>query len=584
MTPNPLSTRYLLRQILRYSKPYYGVFLLGLALLLFNAFSRLAGPVLLQRAVDHYIVPGNFEGLLGILGLYAGLLVLGAVTQYTQIMQLETAGQHIIAGIKRQAFHHVLHLDMAYFDQMSTGKLVSHIENDANAMKVLFTSVITHVLGNLLLFLGMFAVMAIGYDSWLALAVLWLCPFMLVGAVLFNKWMAPRLVKVRQYVAEVSGYITEMLQGLAVIQMFGQEQRVMDELERRSLKKYHLERTTSITFNAFFNLLFFMESIGTVLVLWLGGNMVMRGEMTIGGLLLFLSFIHQFFVPIMFLSAQFNEFQKGLAGATRLFQLLTEKPNLTDPPHPQPLPNHSMASIEFRQVWFRYQDDADWVLKDISFHCPAGQQWAIVGPTGSGKTSLIHLILKFYVPQQGQILIDGIDIAQLTQHDLRQRIGLVLQDTLLFPGTIYDNLVLHTEHPDKERTLQYLRHMGLDSLLERLPQGYETPVREDTLSSGEKQLINFSRALLKEPAILILDEATSHIDPETERNIQRAMETLLAGRTAFIIAHRLSTIQRADRILVLKKGALIESGSHHELMQQQGFYAELIRLQRVVAI
>lgn len=575
-------TRFILKRLAPWVKPHYKTFLLCLGLLLFSSSIKVVGPILLQKAVDDYIFPKNMSGLIGILSIYLILLITGFVASYIEVVKLETVGQGIIAGIKNKAFKHVLSLDMNFFDQTTTGKLVSQIENDANAMKVLFTTVIVHILGNLVLFFGMFVVMATQYSSRLAMWVLFMFPIMIAAAAIYNKLMAPHLVRVRRYVADVSSYITETVQGMKIIQIFGQEEQVASELEEKSLKTYRLQRWISITMNGLFNMLFFAETIGTVMVLWIGGTMVMNGEMTIGSLILFMQFLKNFFVPIMFLSGQFNEFQKGMAGATRVFQLFDFEKSVREPPTSQVLPEE-VSNITFENVWFRYSSDSEWVLKDVSFECPAGEHWAIVGPTGSGKTTIISLILKFYEPQKGRILLNGIDLKDLSQSEIRHRVGLVLQDNILFPGTVRDNLTFQEGDFSQEQICESMKQLGIDNLLKKLPSGYQTNIQENAtnLSAGEKQLLSFGRAFLKNPSVLILDEATSNIDPETERKIQYAMNVLLKGRTALIIAHRLLTIHHADRILVLKNGVLIEQGNHQELILLGGFYADLNALQAV---
>ena len=316
-----------------------------------------------------------------------------------------------------------------------------------------------------------------------------------------------------------------------------------------------------------------MEVLGVVIVVWVGGQMVMKGQMTLGSLVLFYSFIRSFFLPIVFLSAQFSEFQKGLAGAVRVFELLEMKSTIVEPTQTISIPS-GLVSIEFKQVWFRYREEGEWVLRDVSFYCPVGQHWALVGPTGSGKTTIISLLLKFYQPQKGQILLNGVDIQHIPTLDLRKMVGLVLQDTILFPGTLLQNLVLD-QNLTEEQVSDSMKLLGIHDIISHLPQQYETELLENAtnLSAGERQLLSFGRAFLKNPSILLLDEATSNIDPQTERKIKEAMQTLLKRRTALIIAHRLSTIQYSDQILVLKFGQLIEVGTHQELLELQVFYS-----------
>lgn len=570
----------LLQRMWPWVRPHWRTFTVCLLLLFFESGARMLGPILLQQAIDHYILPGDFSGLVLLMGGYILLLAAGFWANYWELIQLETVGQRMIADIKNRAFRHLLNLDLPFFDQSTTGKLVSRIENDANAMKVLFTSVMTHLISNGLLMIGMFSIMAWQYDLRLAAWIVGLCPLMLIAALFFNRMMAPRLVKVRAYVAEVNSFLTEMIQGITTIQVFARESETLHTLQEHSWNKYRLERFTNIAFNAFFNLLFFMQTVGIVLVLWIGGQQVLAGTLTLGSLILFMTFIRNFFVPIMFLSAQFSEFQRGMAGASRLFELLDEQPHMPVV-SPTQLLSEGIQTIEFKGVWFRYQEDGEWVLKDINFICPAGEHWAIVGPTGSGKTTLINLLFKFYAPQKGQILINGIDLTTISHMDIRHHMGLVLQDTLLFPGSIKDNLLLGLDIPDSQLELA-MQEIGLSAIIQKQPQGFDTELQENAhnFSTGEKQLISFGRALLHNPSLLILDEATSHIDPETERRIQKAMRTLLQGRTAFIIAHRLNTIRHADRILVLRYGELLEMGSHQELLAHQGLYAELHSLQQ----
>jgi ABC-type multidrug transport system fused ATPase/permease subunit len=455
--------------------PHYKTFALCLVLLLLTTFIKIIGPVILQKAVDDYIVPNNFNGLVILLGGYILLLAFGFFANYVEIVKLETVGQFIIANIKNAAFKHIISLNMSYFDKSTTGKLVSRVENDSNAMKILFTSVLTNVLGSIILLIGMLAVMAFGYNSKLALSIFFILPLMLVGALIFDKVMSPKLVEIRKLVADVSSYITEIIHGISIIQIFGQEKRVLTELESRSMKKFKNEKFIAIMFNGFFNLLFFMEAIGTVIVIGIGSELILKKQMTIGSLILFINFIRNFFMPIIHLSGQFNEFQKGIAGASRIFDLLDTVNTIPDIINETEIPNKNKGiNIEFKNVWFRYDENSDWVLKDLSFYCPKGEHWAIVGPTGSGKTTIISLLLKFYAPQKGEILLNGVNINDISQYQLRNVLGLVLQDNILFPGTIYDNLTLNQSKYSDEEVKTLMRDLSIDAVITRLKDGYNT--------------------------------------------------------------------------------------------------------------
>lgn len=579
MTPSPRLSSTFFDTFGPWLKPHRRAFLGAVILLLYGSVAKMLGPIILQQAIDRFILPGDFQGLLMLLGGYIALMMSGFTAQYWQLIMLEQAGLQIIARLKQRSFAHVMHLDLPFFDRHTTGQLVARIENDANAMKVLFSSVISNVASNLIMMLGMFGVMAWQYDLRLAIYVVGICPLILVAGLLFQRLMAPLLLKIRQRVSEVNGLLTEVIQGIATIQMFAQQDRFMGEITRQSQQKNALEGRMTLGFNSFFNVLFFTQDLALALVLWFGGQLVMGQQLSVGSLVLFMVFIRSFFGPIMFLSSQFNEFQKALAGAQRIFELLAEQPTIRTPEHPQPLPT-GLWEIRFEEVSFRYPTSEGWVLEDVSFCCPAGAHWALVGATGSGKTTIISLLLRFYDPQQGRICLNGIDIREFELRALRQAMGLVLQDVVFFPGSIRDNLTL-----DKSLSFdpmaQRLAQIGLHQRILNLPSGYDTPLAEDAhnLSEGEQQLLSFGRALLQDPRVLILDEATSHIDPETEGRIQEAMHTVLKGRTALIIAHRLSTIEACDHILVLHHGRVLESGSHRELLAHQGHYAHLHALQ-----
>ena len=569
----------LFRTLWPWITPHLRAFVWSVVLLLYSATAKMLGPVILQRAIDDYILPKDFEGLLLLLGGYIALILTGFMAHYWQLIQLEQAGLQIVGALKQKAFEHVLQLDLPFFDKHTTGKLVSRIENDANAMKVLFSSVMSNVASNLIMMVGMFGIMAWQYDLRLAVYVVGMCPVILLAGIVFQRLMRPLLVDIRRRVSEVNGLLTEVIQGISTIQMFAQQDRFMTRIREESQAKNRQESWMTVGFNSFFNVLFFMQTLALALVLWFGGNLVMEERLTVGSLVLFIVFIRTFFGPIMFLSSQFNEFQKAVAGGERIFALLAEEATVRSPLQPVSAPE-GLWDISFENVYFRYPDSDRWVLENVSFHCPAGEHWALVGATGSGKTTIISLLLRFYDPQQGRICVNGVDIRQLDIKTLRQAMGLVLQDVVFFPGTLWQNLVLD-KALSPETVHEVLQSIGLHQRIMALPEGYETRLEEGAhnLSEGEQQLLSFGRALLHNPRVLILDEATSHIDPETENKIQLAMQTLLKGRTALIIAHRLSTVETCERILVLHHGHLLESGSHAELLQQGGHYAKLHQLQ-----
>jgi ATP-binding cassette subfamily B multidrug efflux pump len=562
--------------------PHYKAFFLCIVLMLIANIIKIIGPVIIQQGIDNYIKPGNFIGLLTLMSVYLVFLVIGFFVNYKELVILETVGQSIIAEIKKFAFKHVLTLNMSFFDKNTTGTLVSRVENDSNAMLVLFTTILTQFLGSIIMLIGMLVIMFVMYSSQLALILLGFVPFMLIGAFLFGKLIAPKLIENRKNIAEVNSYVTEIIQGVSIIQIFGQEKRVMEELKEKSKKKYSTDKFTTIMFNTFFNVLFFVNILGTLAVLLIGSDLVVKGKMTVGGLTSFINYISLFFMPIIHLSGQFSEFQRGFSGALRVFDLI-DTPNLIpDTKEPEYLPNIEQGiNIEFKDVWFKYNEESDWVLKGISFTCPIGDSWAIVGPTGSGKTTIISLLLKFYTPQKGQILFNGVDLNNISINDIRNSIGLVLQENIIFPGTIYENLTLNQSKYKESEVKELMSYLGIDQIINKLQNGYNTEINDNAtnLSAGEKQLISFGRALLKNPQILIFDEATSNIDPEIEQNIKDSMNKLVKGRTALIIAHRLSTIQSADKILVLQKGHLIEEGNHKELINIGGFYSQLNTLQ-----
>jgi len=572
----------LAKKLIEWTKPYYKSFAICILLLLFVSILEIINPIIIQKAIDNYIIPKKFTGLALILSLLVFSMIFEFIANYIQVVKLEITGQKIVAGIKEQAFSHVLNLDMSYFDKTKTGKIISRIENDANAMIFLFTSVITDFIGNAFLFIGIFCIMAINYNSKLALYVFIMFPIMIISTMFFDKYISPKLVKLRKYLAELSGYITEFIHGISIVQIFGQENNIFEKVKAKSLEKYKLDKHVSIAFNTYFNFLFFAENIGIIIVLLVGGRMLINGELTLGSLVLFISFIKKLFIPILQLCKQFREFEKSFAAGKRIFELLNKESNLKEKEN-YLLYEDGLKSIEFKNVWFRYSENSEWILKDVSFTCQNGEHWAIVGNTGSGKTTIVNLLLKFYIPQKGAILIDGVNIENISDFELREKIGLVSQDNIIFTGNIYDNLILGKENYSHKDVKETMKLLEMDSKIINMKDGYNTELIENAqnISSGEIQLINFARALIKNPSVFIFDEALNNVDPITEKKIQNTLSTSLEGKTALIISHRFTTIKDVDKILVLKHGKVSEIGTHTELLALGGFYSELSTLQVV---
>jgi ATP-binding cassette subfamily B protein len=554
----------------------------GLVLLASSGLALLP-PLLLRRAIDVDIAGRDFHGLLFTAAAFVLLQAGTAGVGYLLQVALESLGVRMVSALKERLFGHMLGLDAAYFDRFATGKLIARVESDTEAIRRLFTSTMFTLLGSLVSLIGMVAVMA--SVSWrLFLAVAAILPVIVLLTVLYQRKVRPLFAVVRRKYAGIVGFLTEMVQGVRVVQAFSREPAVDRRLRELNASMLKTQLPSEVLSMGFFSLMGVFEIIGLAVILFAGGGMVAAGALTIGSLVLFLGYLRQFFGPVYAFSEQVNVMQRAFAAADRVFQILDLRPEVVDKAGAAAWPAFAEA-IEFRNVFFTYgeragQQERDWVLKDICFRVGKGQKVALVGATGGGKTSVINLLLRFYDAQQGSITLDGRDIREIAVADLRRRFGLVLQDVFLFPGTVRENLTLGAEVPE-DKLRKAAEILGLKRILRKLPQGLESELAERgaNLSQGERQLMSFARALAFDPEILILDEATSSVDPRSERLIQAGIRRLLQGRTAIIIAHRLSTILDADRILVVHKGRIAESGTHQELMEKNGYYAKLYRIQ-----
>ncbi|MCH7946741.1 MAG: ABC transporter ATP-binding protein [candidate division Zixibacteria bacterium] len=540
-------------------------------------------PILVQQVIDEQLVrqlelePAlrEFEPII-VLGLAIVAIQLATIVmQYYQRVMLETVGQDIMLDLKKKLFEHVLSLDVSFFDKNPVGRLMSRIESDTESLRLLFTNTVVLVIGDLLLIFGIFAVMF--YKEWrLALALLTVMPVLIIMIWIFHKLTSHRFLIVRKRMAEVTATLTEYLHGMSIVQIFHRGEYTMKKVYDANERKFKEDAFVNMSVVLFFNLLFYMEyvKIGLALLLgsWLG--------VSPGIIVLFILLIWREFDPIARTADQLGNFQKGLAGARRIFGLLEIKPRLTDADNPVAWPGLKDA-IRFENVSFSYNDDDNYVLRDVSFEIPAGSRVALAGVTGGGKSTVVNLMFRFYDPQKGRITIDGVDIRTIATSELRKRFALVLQDIILFPGDIAENIGLEAEEIDRSKIETAAKTVAADEFIEKLPDRYQTKVSEKgaNFSRGERQLLSFARALAFDPELLILDEATSSVDPETERTIQNSLKKLTSGRTSIIIAHRLSTILDVDQILVIRKGEIVERGTHTELILAGGYYSKLFHLQ-----
>jgi ATP-binding cassette subfamily B multidrug efflux pump len=560
-------------------KPHTRRLLFCLFLLSSATLLSLCWPILLKRALDVDIENHNYRGLV-ITALGIGLIQATALAlQYIQRIKLETIGQDIMVALKCKLFDHILSLDISFFDRHPVGRLMARVESDTESLRMLFTNTVVLLVGDALLLVGIFAVML--YYSWrLSLVLLPIAP--LIGVIIYVFWRrtTPHFLEVRKRMAEITAQLTEFLHGVSIIQIFHRGAYAQARLNSVNRSKFLEDRYTHIAVVLFFNTIFFLEPVMIALVLFFGMLWAKTGMITIGTIGLFIVLIWRLYEPLWRVSDQLATIQKAIAGAKRIFALLSEKQKLPDPLRPVRW-SRLEKGIRFEHVWFSYTDDDNHALKDITFEVPIGRRVALAGVTGGGKTTVISLLLRFYDPQQGRIMVDGIDIRDIRQDELRQRFALVLQDIVLFPGDVHSNLGLETEAIPPEKIITAARTVEADRFIQRLADGYRTEVSEKgaNFSRGERQLLSFARALVVDPDVMILDEATSSVDPETERTIQTSLKKLMAGRTSLIIAHRLSTILDVDQIHVLRHGEIIERGTHTELIRREGYYAKLFQLQ-----
>lgn len=568
----------LMKRLLRYIKPYKKYVISAILLNIIVAAFGPIRPYLTKIAVDEHITNSNYNGLLIVSLLLLASLIVQAVIQYFLTYYTQYLGQKIIFDLRMQIFRHVQNLALKYFDKTPIGRIVTRTTNDVESLNELFSSGIVMVFSDVFQIIWILAFMFF-MDIPLTLVTLAVFPVLIYGTFLFRKKVRESYRDVRFHLARLNSYMQEHITGMNVVQIFNKQK---DELNRFSNinNDYREANIKSIFYYAiFYPSVEFLSSIAIGLIIWYGGGEILRNTLTLGVIFAFIQLTEMFFRPIRDLSEKYNIMQTAMASSERIFKLLDNKTFINNPASPKHLETVK-GDIEFKNVWFAYNDE-DYILKDISFKINSGETIAIVGATGAGKTSIINILSRFYDINEGSILVDGIDIREMDKRDLRKHISMVLQDVFLFSGTIESNISMSNELIPLERIYEAAKIVGADKFIDNLPQKYNEVVKERgaTLSVGQKQLISFARALAYNPRILILDEATSSVDTETELLIREAINKLLVGRTAIVIAHRLSTIQNADNIIVLHKGEIRESGTHQELLAKRGIYYKLYQLQ-----
>ena len=545
-----------------------GVCMIGVGL------SHLIAPYVIKIAVDRYIASGNLPGLTFLVLLYAGNALAGWVLQYSEWLLMERAAQRTLLALRQTLFQHLMRLDLAFYDRHAVGRLMSRVQNDVGTLQDLFTSGILSSIGDLLTLVGIVVVMLVLHVK-LTLITLTVLPLMVLLTIRWRTRSRRAFQGVRAALAQVNAGLQENISGVRVIQSLCSEGNNLQRFEGLNWAHFAANLTASRLSAFLLPTIELIGVLGIALVVAFGGPMVLAGSLSAGSLVAFVLYIQRFFEPIRDLGFRWNNLQMAMAAGEHILEVLDAEVGIQEDPLPVILPR-VRGEVEFRHVWFQYQPGVP-VLQDFSLHVPAGQSLAIVGHTGAGKTTLVNLIARFYDVTDGTILVDGVDLRRVSLESLRGQIGIVLQEPFLFSGTVRDNIRYGNLAASEEAIIEAARAIGVHDFVMQLEQGYNTEVHErgGLLSHGQRQLISFVRALLADPRLLILDEATASIDTETERLIQAGLATLLHGRTAFIIAHRLSTVKHADRIIVLDQGRLVEDGTHDELLRQGGLYHRL---------
>ncbi len=566
-----------LRQLYTYVKPYQKQFYFLVFLTLALAIIAPARPYLIQIAIDEHVAIGDAAGLLKIIYVLVVLMVIQAIAQWAHTYYSGWIGQVIIKDIRVRLYTHLLRLRLKFFDNTPIGRLVTRNVSDIETLADVFSEGLAAIIGDLLQIVTILGVMF--YIDWkLTLVSLSTLPLLVISTYVFKEKIKVTFNDVRNAVANLNSFLQEHITGMTIVQLFNREQREFEKFKEINREHSAAHIRSVLYYSVYFPVAEIIQAIGIGLVVWYGAVGVLGMDLQIGILISFIMYLQLFFRPIRMIADRFNTLQMGVVSSSRIFKLLASSEHIANEGNFSP--EKVQGNVRLDQVWFAYKEE-DYVLKNISFEAKQGQTIALVGATGAGKSSIINLISRFYEINKGTITIDGTNIQDYELSALRKHIGVVLQDVFLFSSSIYQNITLGNPSITKEQVLEAAELVGAAKFIEKLPGGldYNVMERGATLSVGQRQLISFVRAMVYNPEILILDEATSSVDSETEQLIQESIEKMMQGRTSIVIAHRLSTIQKADQILVLHKGEIVETGTHQSLLEKGGYYTQLHQMQ-----
>ena len=567
----------LMRRLMMYLRPHRPAVAVALCAIVGHSLMQLAQPYLTKLAIDRHILTGDLNGLDQIVLLFLGILLGSFVLEYVETYTMQMMGQRIMFDLRMQIYEHLQRLDVGFYDRNPVGRLMTRVTTDVDALNDLFAAGVISVFRDVVLLVGIMVVL-LWMDWRLALVAFSVLPLIALLTQWFRRHARDSYRRVRGWIARINAFLQENISGMSTVQLFRREARNFDTFDGVNRQHRDANLDSIFYYATFYPTVEFLGALTMALIIWFGGGWSLQGTLTLGSLVAFLQYSQRFFRPISDLSEKFNILQAAMASSERIFGLLDTPVDLASPvPGRRPT---GPGRITFEHVWFAYRDE-DYVLRDVSFAVDPGERVGIVGATGAGKTTLINLLLRFYDVNRGRIAIDGVDIREIPLEDLRRRFGLVLQDVFLFSGTIRDNIALGQTSITEADIRSAAASVHADRFISKLPGGFDSAVAERgaTLSVGQRQLLSFARALAFAPDALILDEATSNVDTDTEALIRDALHRLMSGRTTIAIAHRLSTVQDMDRILVFHKGELREAGAHQELLVARGLYYKLYQLQ-----